>query len=269
MGRSILFIFVSMLALMGACSSSSSSAAANPIWCAPPARVSDETGLACTCAKPDATHPANGTACSEASLGVDSVCSLLPDHTGCACSSFSCTRSTATDPIECDYGSALAGTSPSSVVQPSVCVGAHYCMQPTALACLCQMDACAGTDVEVTSCTDAAARAQKGTAFQVYHSNTAVDDCQAALATPGSGSGGSGTNICPGGPGQCRDGDSSTCNCGTSCIQTATCAGCPYECVKGCATDADCAGFYSGDTPPAPLKCLGASSSNPTPHCGL
>ena len=79
----------------------------------------------------------------------------------------------------------------------------------------------------------------------------------------------SGANKCPSGPGKCSDGDSSTCRCGESCVQTATCAGCGYECVKGCDTDADCEGYFSGDTPPAQLVCIGASSTMPTAHCGI
>jgi len=90
----------------------------------------------------------------------------------------------------------------------------------------------------------------------------------AACGNGGSGGGDSG-NVCPEGPGQCSDGDSSTCRCGEQCVQAAECDGCSWECVKGCATDADCAGYYSGDTPPAPLVCIGASSTMPTPHCGI
>lgn len=79
----------------------------------------------------------------------------------------------------------------------------------------------------------------------------------------------SSANVCPQGPGTCKNGDSSTCRCGESCVQTAQCAGCAYECVKGCAADADCAGYFSGDSPPAALSCIGGSSSMPTPHCGV
>ena len=81
--------------------------------------------------------------------------------------------------------------------------------------------------------------------------------------------GSSGANVCPEGPGQCQNGDSSTCRCGESCVQTAVCAGCGYECVKGCATDDDCIGYFSGDTPPAQLVCIGGSSSMPVSHCGI
>lgn len=76
-------------------------------------------------------------------------------------------------------------------------------------------------------------------------------------------------NVCPEGPGTCQNGDSSTCRCGESCVQTAQCAGCGYECVKGCASDQDCAGYFSGDTPPIALSCIGASSSMPVAHCGI
>jgi hypothetical protein len=52
-------------------------------------------------------------------------------------------------------------------------------------------------------------------------------------------------------------------------VADSTAPGSAYECVKGCATDADCSGFFSGNTPPTPLVCVGASSTMPTPHCGI
>lgn len=241
-----------------ACSSSSTSPAA-AVDCEIP-DPSQSLGI-CTCT---AGGTSNGTACSAVSLSgddTDAVCLYSASTKECDCVSFFCFSNT------CYYAQVRPSTP-----HASSCSGAHYCLGTN--ACECGATACASDEEELTSCSDDTAKAKLKALRQSQTGDAIVPDCRAALANGtagGSGSGSGGTNICPGGPGKCQDGDSSTCNCGTACVQTAVCAGCAYECVKGCATDLDCAGFYSSDLSAGgaqPLVCVGATIPMPTPHCG-
>ncbi|HEY6462431.1 MAG TPA: hypothetical protein VIY73_19820 [Polyangiaceae bacterium] len=58
-------------------------------------------------------------------------------------------------------------------------------------------------------------------------------------SSSGSGSGGSST--CSSGPGTCKNGDSSTCRCGTACERV--CETCDYYCERNCSSDSECAGL--------------------------
>ena len=66
----------------------------------------------------------------------------------------------------------------------------------------------------------------------------------------GSGSS-SGSSTCTSGPGTCKNGDSSTCSCGTACDRV--CATCSYACLRNCSTDSQCAGLT--DSSGNPLVC--------------
>ena len=233
------------------------------------------------CDVPHGSHVANDSICNDALFGANALCVYSPQDNpqDCACYDFACDKHNTDEQVICGYELGLFNDEYTRVAA-SACRGAHYCMDKVLHQCACQSAACDPSlgEEEVSSCTDAGA-IQTLQSSEVGTQDTIVSDCRVALGGSsggGSGGGGTDTNICPGGPGRCRNGDSSTCNCGTSCVQVATCDGCDYECVKGCATDADCKGFFSsselndgGSVSPQPLVCIGASSTIPTPHCGV
>jgi hypothetical protein len=176
---------------------------------------------------------------------------------------------------DCQCGYGVSGAAPGSKCDTTLAAFSNCYLTtdvvPEDTLCECGPDAAAG-DMQVTSCTTEAAAGL--TPYRAACPSGQVETAACGTPTPPAGSGtGSGTgspttNVCPEGPGTCANGDSSTCRCSEACVETANGTG-TYECVKGCASDADCAGYFSGDTPPAPLVCIPASSTMPTPHCGI
>jgi hypothetical protein len=236
--------------------------------------------LDCECSAAYKTGNTEVDTCDTSFRGAALCCASegYPDSAQCECKQWLC-QDTSPDVCVCQAylyenqhppagGKVCAPKTESDVccVGQDVCVcqkGKHQCDDG-----LTQVNDCA---VENVGALCASSDGTTTTDRSVPSCSKPPANLSSEFATTGSGSGtGSGSqNVCPEGPGQCADGDSSTCRCGEICVQSAECAGCAYECVKGCSTDADCTGFYSGDTPPVALHCVSASSTMPTAHCGL
>jgi hypothetical protein len=243
-----------------ACSSSSGSSSPS-VSCQTLTRSSEGNRI-CGCYPASSAQPSNDAACGTTSLDV--ACDFHAAATpSCECAAFLCSKSG--DTVFCGYDLNITEES-DGFVDPSACVGPDYCLDSDGVTCWCQNGPCAASQRSVASCTDDMAKTTLQQ-FVVGFGDTLVTDCRAAMssATPQPTT----TNKCQSGPGKCANGDSSTCACEESCVQTSTASGSTYECVKGCATDTDCAGYFSGDSPPAPLQCVPASSTMPVAHCGL
>ena len=251
--RASAFVVGIVGALLLANCSSSSSSSGTPVEC------ESKSANYCRCSSAPTATP-NGTPCSASVFSSDGACFSDSGSKTCICTSFACLGSG--EKTMCSFHPLMDST---PHVPLSACTGAHHCLDATTHYCTCQSTACSSNEQELSSCTDATAQSA------IAATNGAqVDDCRATLSAPGTG--GNTTNVCPSGPGRCSSGDNSTCRCGTSCVQTVVCVGCEYSCVKGCATDADCKGFFSSDAngaTPQPLICVGGDSVHPTRYCGI
>jgi hypothetical protein len=240
----VIGFFMSALVLGVACSSSSS----------PPAFTCKTFDDTCEC-RTDQTG-STGVSCDETSVpttGVPSpstpLCcadSTWPSSGQCVCESTVCFQ---VPGASCSCFVYSPTTASSSNTPVAACPAGPACLtsdESTTVDCFggtCASQQLSGTTTDITTgCSPQVAGCAPG--------HQQVTSCSDGSKGPSVGGGGGG-NTCSPGPGTCKNGDSSTCSCATSCQHV--CATCDYACLRNCSADSQCSDLT--DSSGAPLVC--------------